>query len=66
MILVVLDNSTTAMTGHQPHPGLGVTMMNEVSQKVSIEKVLEGIGVETKVVNPFELQKAIETVKELH
>jgi indolepyruvate ferredoxin oxidoreductase alpha subunit len=27
IILIVLDNSTTAMTGHQPHPGTGVTMM---------------------------------------
>ncbi|MDO4429601.1 MAG: thiamine pyrophosphate-dependent enzyme, partial [Atopobiaceae bacterium] len=27
MTLVVLDNSTTAMTGHQPHPGTGRTMM---------------------------------------
>ena len=39
-----LDNSTTAMTGHQPHPGTGKTMMGVVA-KVSIEKILEGIGV---------------------
>ena len=30
MTLVVLDNSTTAMTGHQPHPGTGKTMMGQV------------------------------------
>lgn len=29
IVLIVLDNSTTAMTGHQPHPGTGVTMMGE-------------------------------------
>ncbi|MBR4292784.1 MAG: indolepyruvate ferredoxin oxidoreductase subunit alpha, partial [Clostridia bacterium] len=27
--IIILDNSTTAMTGHQPHPGTGVTMMKE-------------------------------------
>ena len=28
IIVVILDNSTTAMTGNQPHPGMGITMMN--------------------------------------
>lgn len=36
IVLIVLDNSTTAMTGHQPHPGTGKTMMGEFTQKVSI------------------------------
>ena len=45
IVLVVLDNSTTAMTGHQPHPGTGRTMMGEIVEKISIRKILEGIGV---------------------
>ncbi len=66
MTLIVLDNSTTAMTGHQPHPGTGMTMMGDVVAKVSIEKILQAIGLETVVtVNPLELDKAIETVKEV-
>ncbi len=65
MTLIVLDNSTTAMTGHQPHPGTGKTMMGEVSNKISIRKVLEGIGVSyIAQVNPFDFQLAVETVKE--
>lgn len=64
MTLVVLDNSTTAMTGHQPHPGTGRTMMGQIVDKVSIEAVLHGAGVKTvETVNPLELEKAIETVK---
>jgi indolepyruvate ferredoxin oxidoreductase alpha subunit len=64
MTLIVLDNSTTAMTGHQPHPGTGHTMMGEIVEKVSIEAVLRGCGVETvETVNPFELDKAIDCVK---
>ena len=65
MTLVVLDNSTTAMTGHQPHPGTGRTMMGEVVSKVSIEAVLKGCGVEHVVtVDPLDLDAAVEAVKE--
>lgn len=64
MVLCVLDNSTTAMTGHQPHPGTGINLMGSVVDKVSIEKVLEGIGVKYIVtVNPLELPTAIEAVR---
>ena len=66
MTLVVLDNSTTAMTGHQPHPGTGKTMMGEITAKVNIEQVLRGCGVDVvEHVNPLELDKAISTVKEV-
>ncbi len=64
MTLVVLDNSTTAMTGHQPHPGTGRTMMGQVVDKVSIQEVLRGVGVKTvETVNPLHLNEVIETVK---
>ncbi|MDE7099117.1 MAG: indolepyruvate ferredoxin oxidoreductase subunit alpha [Ruminococcus sp.] len=65
MILCILDNSTTAMTGHQPHPGTGKNMMSDIIQKVDIVKILEGIGINNiAVVNPFELEKAVDTVRE--
>ncbi len=65
MILCVLDNSTTAMTGHQPHPGTGRNMMGNIVDKVDIAKVLEGIGVKKIfTVDPLDLQKSIEAVKE--
>ena len=64
--LVVLDNSTTAMTGHQPHPGTGRTMMGDVVEKVSIESVLRGIGVpEVAVVDPLDHALAVETVRRI-
>ena len=66
MTLVVLDNSTTAMTGHQPHPGTGHTMMGEVVAKVNIEAVLQGIGVTAvETVNPLDLDKSIEVVRKM-
>ncbi len=65
IVLIVLDNSTTAMTGQQPHPGTGVTMMGDIVNKISIEKILEGIGLEyIKTVNPFNLEESVNAVKE--
>ncbi len=64
--LIVLDNSTTAMTGHQPHPGTGKTMMGDVVDKVSIENVLRGAGVKhVETVDPLDHALAVETVKRL-
>ena len=64
MTLVVLDNSTTAMTGHQPHPGTGRTMMGEVVEKVSIEAILRAIGLTTvETVDPLDHELAVETVR---
>ncbi|MDO4807673.1 MAG: indolepyruvate ferredoxin oxidoreductase subunit alpha [Coriobacteriales bacterium] len=66
LTLVVLDNSTTAMTGHQPHPGIGRTMMGEVVQAVSIEAVLRAIGLTTvETVDPLDHERAVRTVREV-
>lgn len=63
--VIVLDNSTTAMTGHQPHPGTGKTMMGNITDKISIQNVLRGCGVAfIKKANPLDLEKAIEVVTE--
>lgn len=65
MILCVLDNSTTAMTGHQPHPGTGRNIKGEIAPRVSIEKVLQGIGIDKIItVDPLDLAKATAAVKE--
>ena len=64
MTLVVLDNSTTAMTGHQPHPGTGRTVMGQIVEKVSIERVLRAIGLTTvETVDPLDHELSVETVK---
>lgn len=62
--LIVLDNSTTAMTGHQPHPGTGITMMGEVANKVSIEAILKAVGLTSvETVNALDLSTGIAAVK---
>lgn len=61
----ILDNSTTAMTGHQPHPGTGRNMMGHSILPVGISRVLEGIGLHKIVtVDPFDLDKAVDIVRE--
>ncbi len=61
---VLLDNSTTDMTGHQPHPGTGRTVMGEIVEKIDITAVLHGIGVKTvETVDPLDLKASVETVK---
>jgi indolepyruvate ferredoxin oxidoreductase alpha subunit len=44
-ILVILDNATTAMTGHQPTPQLGVTAMGDQGQPVYIPDLVRACGV---------------------
>ena len=64
LTLIVLDNSTTAMTGHQPHPGTGRTASGQVVEKVSIEKILRAIGLTfVETVDPLDLPRAIDTVR---
>lgn len=61
----VLDNATTAMTGSQPHPGTGVTLMGPKSEPISIEAVLRALGV--KVIthaSPLRLDEAQQAARE--
>lgn len=63
--VIVLDNSTTAMTGHQPHPGIGKTMMNTDGGKLDIGLVLKGLGVGfIEEANPFDQKLAQEVVRQ--
>jgi indolepyruvate ferredoxin oxidoreductase alpha subunit len=61
IIIIVLDNSTTAMTGNQPHPGVGKTAAGNPAVKISIAAVLEAVGVQHIVkANPFDIKSAKE------
>ncbi|GHV34482.1 indolepyruvate ferredoxin oxidoreductase subunit alpha [Clostridia bacterium] len=64
MILVVLDNRITAMTGGQTHPGIGKTLIGEPTVKLSIPMILQSIGIVPRVVNPLDLEKSIAQVRE--
>ena len=61
----VLDNATTAMTGSQPHPGTGVTLMGPKRTPVSIERVLQAVGFECIVhADPLDLDASVAAATE--
>lgn len=56
-VLAILDNATTAMTGFQPVP--------HATDKISMEKVLEGLGIKfIKICDPYEIKKSVAVIKE--
>jgi len=52
-VLIILDNSTTAMTGHQEHPGTGRTLEHQSTGRVVFEDLARSVGVKrVHVVEP--------------
>jgi indolepyruvate ferredoxin oxidoreductase alpha subunit len=66
LTLVILDNGTTAMTGHQPHPGVDMSQLKmEGFGRISIEAVVRALGVpHVAVIKPYKVKKSIEAIKE--
>jgi indolepyruvate ferredoxin oxidoreductase, alpha subunit len=63
-ILVILDNLTTAMTGMQPTPALGVRADGSRGKAVSLERIVAGCGVDfIEVLDPYDLKKMNEVLK---
>ena len=63
--IVVLDNSGTAMTGFQPHPGLPVDAAGNEAPAVDIAKVCEAMGAVVRISDPFDIKKTQQTLFEL-
>jgi indolepyruvate ferredoxin oxidoreductase alpha subunit len=64
-VIIVVDNRITAMTGHQPNPGSGETLMGEPAPTASIEAIASACGVKRVItVNPYDLLPTIQTLKE--
>jgi indolepyruvate ferredoxin oxidoreductase alpha subunit len=61
-ILVILDNSATAMTGFQPHPGTGMTAMGEPTKVVSMEALCRSLGAHVEVCDPFDFKDTTNTL----
>lgn len=63
--VIILDNSITAMTGHQANPVMGYTLKGEPTAKVDLVKLAEAIGYKRiRTVDPFDLKKLEEVVKD--
>ncbi len=56
LTVVILDNGTTAMTGHQPHPGCGISAQGKKTKAVELEKLAQGMGIsDVRVVGAFDI-----------
>lgn len=63
--VIILDNSITGMTGHQQNPTTGLTLKNQPTYAVSLEKICEGAGVRrVRAVDPNELAELEKAIKE--
>ncbi|HEY3422307.1 MAG TPA: indolepyruvate ferredoxin oxidoreductase subunit alpha [Methanocellaceae archaeon] len=55
--VVILDNRTTGMTGHQPNPSTGVNILDEPTTEVSLEAIVKACGVEhLQTIDPLDLE----------
>jgi indolepyruvate ferredoxin oxidoreductase alpha subunit len=66
-VLVILDNSITAMTGMQPTPESGITADGHRGQALSLEELVHGCGVKyLKVINPYDIKAMIREVRKAY
>jgi indolepyruvate ferredoxin oxidoreductase, alpha subunit len=64
-LIVILDNSTTAMTGSQNHPGTGITIEGQKTTDPDLETLVKALGITwVKSINPYDVKGARQTVKE--
>jgi len=63
--IIVVDNSTTGMTGHQPNPSTGFNIRGEIAPQLHLEKLCEAIGVPSvRVVDPFNMKELEQVLRE--
>jgi indolepyruvate ferredoxin oxidoreductase alpha subunit len=62
--VIILDNETTAMTGHQEHPATGKTADHAPTTRLSLEDLCRAIGVpHVSVVDPYDVKKTRELIE---
>lgn len=62
--VVILDNRTTGMTGHQSHPGTGKNIKGEAAPMIDIEALARSIGIEdVQTVDPFDIEETAAALK---
>ncbi len=63
--VMILDNRTTGMTGHQEHPATGMTLQGKEAPRLDLVKLVKAIGVEhVQVANPFDQKEMYNALKE--
>ncbi|MFC1614584.1 thiamine pyrophosphate-dependent enzyme, partial [Gemmatimonadota bacterium] len=63
-VTIILDNSTTAMTGHNEHPGSGRNLKGEPAPAVDYQALVRAVGIKfAAVVDPYDTNLFRRTVK---
>ncbi|MCS7386242.1 MAG: indolepyruvate ferredoxin oxidoreductase subunit alpha [archaeon GB-1867-005] len=66
IVVVILDNRTTAMTGHQPHPGINVRADGSSATEVDIVDLVRGIGIKhVYAVDPYDVRRTVDVFKKV-
>ncbi len=64
-LIIILDNSTTAMTGMQEHPGTGYTLMGKEAKKVNLNVLVSALGIENiRVIDPNNIKETHNAIKD--
>jgi indolepyruvate ferredoxin oxidoreductase, alpha subunit len=64
-LIIILDNRTTAMTGHQVHPGVGKTLSGDDTIELKPEYFAKAAGVKNiRVVDPYDLKLLEKVLRE--
>jgi len=65
VITIIMDNRVTGMTGHQDNPGTGITLQNQATIEVDIEKLVKACGIEkVETVEAYEVERIEKTLKQ--
>lgn len=65
IVMVILDNRTTAMTGHQPNPGTGRDFGGVSTEAIDIEQLVRGVGAKfVEIVDPYDVKRTTQIMKD--
>jgi indolepyruvate ferredoxin oxidoreductase alpha subunit len=65
ILFIILDNSITAMTGHQPSPTSGYDAVGDIACIFSIEDLCKALGVKNlDIVDPWDLKESEKVLEE--
>ena len=63
--VIILDNSTTGMTGHQQNPTTGFNLKGDPCTKINLEELCRSVGIRrVRVIDPYDLDQCDKAIKE--
>jgi len=64
-LIIICDNSTTAMTGMQEHPATGYTLQGEKTKQLNLKLLISALGIDNiKIIDPYNLEETKTAIRE--